>query len=449
MKRSHGSAVGAAAPDKLAFLANGGETGNRLKMLGSAESPLGAPAQWPGPLKALLATVLPAHAQIVVFWGEQFVALYNDAYAPSIGDKHPHALGRPASEHWTELWADLWPLLQGVRDTGQTFSARDRPFYIERHGGGETVYFDVSYSAVPDADGTVGGVLCVVTETTERVKFQHRQATLLQVDLIPATGGATPTADCLNDELERRVLALVNERAQAIAQLQEARKMETVGRLGGGVAHEFNNLLTPIISSLELLRRRCDEPRSIKLIDIALQAAERARELIARLLTFAGRHPMRPQAVHLTTLMNDLTPRIRQFLAPGTTLQINVPDTLPALWIDPHYLELAVLNLATNAQDAMPADGVLTISANIEPRSPGVKHDYVRLLVSDTGRGMDEHTRARCIDPFFSTKGVGNGTGLGLSTVHGMVLQAGGCFSITSQPEEGTQVSLWLPTITQ
>ncbi|MBK1661263.1 HWE histidine kinase domain-containing protein [Paracraurococcus ruber] len=120
--------------------------------------------------------LLAARAQIVLFWGPDYVALYNDAYAPTIGAKHPRALGRPARENWSELWDDLEPLLRGVRETGETFHAHDRPFYIERHGYGETVHFDVSYSAVRDAEGAVGGVLCIVSETTERVRSEQRQA---------------------------------------------------------------------------------------------------------------------------------------------------------------------------------------------------------------------------------------------------------------------------------
>jgi PAS domain S-box-containing protein len=120
--------------------------------------------------------ILPARAEIVLFWGPHFVAFYNDAYAPTIGNKHPRALGRPAHENWSELWSDLEPLLRGVVETGQTFSAKDRPFYIERNGVGETVYFDVSYSAVREADGTVGGVLCIVCETTARVHAQQQIA---------------------------------------------------------------------------------------------------------------------------------------------------------------------------------------------------------------------------------------------------------------------------------
>ena len=139
-----------------------------------SDSPLGDPAGWPQSLKTAVGLMLPAAAQIVLFWGPEFVALYNDAYAPTIGDKHPRALGRPARENWSELWDDLAPLLQSVRDTGETVYAKDRPFYIERHGYPETVYFDISYSAVPDEDGDVGGILCIVSETTERVLSEQR-----------------------------------------------------------------------------------------------------------------------------------------------------------------------------------------------------------------------------------------------------------------------------------
>lgn len=137
---------------------------------------LGPIAAWPAHLKATVSLMLPAKAQIVLFWGRDFVALYNDAYAPTIGDKHPRALGRPARENWAELWDDLEPLLRRVLDDGETVFARDRPFYIERHGYPEDVYFDISYSPVRDEHGEVGGVLCIVSETTERVIAQRELA---------------------------------------------------------------------------------------------------------------------------------------------------------------------------------------------------------------------------------------------------------------------------------
>src|SRR5579863_6102537 len=163
-------------PADLSFLAGGGRMAALIKEYDWAKSPVRAPQSWSPALRATLGMILPALAEIVLFWGPDFVAFYNDAYAPTIGSKHPRVLGRPAREGWSELWGDLEPLLRGVVETGQTFSAKDRPFYIERHGVGETVYFDVSYSAVREADGKVAGVLCVVSETTDRVHAQQQIA---------------------------------------------------------------------------------------------------------------------------------------------------------------------------------------------------------------------------------------------------------------------------------
>lgn len=135
-----------------------------------SSSPLGPKDGWPDCLHWAIDIMFPSDAQIVMFWGPEYVALYNDIYAPTIGDKHPHAFGRPAREYWTELWDDLEPLLNRVLQEGETVSAKDRPFYIERHGYPETVYFDISYSPIRDRDRVVRGVFCIVNETTERVK---------------------------------------------------------------------------------------------------------------------------------------------------------------------------------------------------------------------------------------------------------------------------------------
>ena len=148
---------------------DGGDMARLIASSDWTQSPLGPPDTWPQSLKTTIGLILPAAAQIVLFWGPEFIALYNDAYAPTIGDKHPRALGRPACENWAELWDDLEPLLRSVHETGDTVAAKDRPFYIERYGYPETVYFDISYSAVPDETGVVGGVLCIVSETTPRV----------------------------------------------------------------------------------------------------------------------------------------------------------------------------------------------------------------------------------------------------------------------------------------
>lgn len=160
------------------FPRGGGEAAALIRSLDWSATSLGPIADWPAHLKSAVSLMLPAKAQIVLFWGPEFLALYNDAYAPTIGQKHPTALGRPARENWAELWDDLEPLLRGVLNTGETVFAKDRPFYIERHGYPETVYFDISYSPIQDELGEIGGVLCIVSETTERVVAQERQRLL-------------------------------------------------------------------------------------------------------------------------------------------------------------------------------------------------------------------------------------------------------------------------------
>lgn len=160
----------AVTADRLRLIPDGGEMGARIRALEWAGSPAGPVETWPVPLLNAVRMILPAHAEIVLFWGDDYLAFYNDAYAPTIGTKHPAALGRPARDSWSELWDDLAPLLDHVRTTGETYSAKDRPFYLERSGAGETAYFDISYSAISLDDGSVGGVMCIVSETSERVR---------------------------------------------------------------------------------------------------------------------------------------------------------------------------------------------------------------------------------------------------------------------------------------
>ncbi|MGJ7494098.1 PAS domain S-box protein [Variovorax sp. RT4R15] len=174
-----------------------GETASLVRQLGAADSPLGSAAQWPVALRTTIDFLLPSQAQIVLFWGPDFVAFYNDAYAPTIGRKHPAALGRPAREHWAELWDDLRPLLERVLLDGETVSANDRPFSINRHGELEQVFFDISYSPVRENDGRIGGVLCIVSETTGRVRMTQALAasesrtreTNRQLQMAQAAGG--------------------------------------------------------------------------------------------------------------------------------------------------------------------------------------------------------------------------------------------------------------------
>ncbi|MGT2439031.1 ATP-binding protein [Bradyrhizobium betae] len=529
-----------------------------------SDSPLGHPRQWSQALKTTVGMLLAAQAQIVLFWGPEYVALYNDAYAPGIGANHPRALGRPAIENWGELWDDLEPLLAGVRQTRKTFAAKDRPFYVERHGYGETSYWDVSYSAVADDDGSVGGVLCIVSETTERVlgetqlraseaRYRELNATLEQrvtertaerhllATIVETTDGqiqaldldyrwlAINTAcaeayeriygkrpkvgDSLHEFLadrpehlaaataiwtralggeaftnidefgdprfDRRVFEMkfetlrapdgtrigafltgtdVTDRleeqarlAQAEEALRQAQKMEAMGQLTGGVAHDFNNLLTPIVGLLDMFQRKgIGGEREHRLIAGAAQAAERAKTLVQRLLAFARRQPLQAVPVNIGRLVADMGDLISSTTGPQIQVTVDTPEGLPEAMADPNQIEMAILNLSVNARDAMPDGGRLRISAKArtvadEHKSGLAPGAYICISVADTGIGMDETTLAHAVEPFFSTKGVGQGTGLGLSMVHGLASQLGGALTIRSAVGAGTTVELWLP----
>ncbi len=247
------------------------------------------------------------------------------------------------------------------------------------------------------------------------------------------------------------VVSDVTDRKEADQQLAQAQKMDAIGQLTGGVAHDFNNLLTPIVGSLDLLRRRHkDDERTQRMIGGALQAAERAATLTQRLLAFARRQALQPKAVDIGALIDGLVDLMRRSLGPSIAVTIEIPRHLSSARVDPNQLELALLNLAINARDAMPGGGKLLLSVSetvVDDRNTvGLAPDrYVRIAAIDTGTGMDRATLARATEPFFSTKGVGKGTGLGLSMVHGLAAQSGGTLRLTSEPGAGTTVELWLP----
>jgi signal transduction histidine kinase/ActR/RegA family two-component response regulator len=255
----------------------------------------------------------------------------------------------------------------------------------------------------------------------------------------------------LNEQLEVRIEERTREREQAMAQLFEAQKIDTIGQLTGGVAHDFNNLLMAVMGSLQMLKKRLGEDaKAHRLIDNALQGAERGAALTQRLLAFARRQELRPEVVDLRDLIRGMRDLLHRGLGPAVSLRQDIEARLPRVVVDANQLELAILNLAVNARDAMPDGGTLTISAAaaeaplsaVQDLRPG---DYVRICVGDTGEGMDEETLARATEPFFTRKGVGKGTGLGLSMVHGLAAQSGGALRINSRLGEGTQVELWLP----
>ena len=279
-----------------------------------------------------------------------------------------------------------------------------------------------------------------------------RQLERLNAELENRVAERTAELAQANAELEQRVEQRTREREEALAQVHEMRKLESLGQLTGGVAHDFNNLLMAVLGNLELAKKYLrDQPRVLRLIDGAVQGAERGATLTKRMLAFARRQELRPEAVHIAKLVDSMIEMLRRSVGPAVQITTDFERGLAPIRVDPNQLELALLNLAVNARDAMPVGGKVTITAcraqvragEITGLGPG---EYVRIGVRDTGHGMDDATLRRATEPFFTTKGPGRGTGLGLSMVDGLVAQSGGVLRIDSRPTIGTTVELWLPT---
>ncbi len=255
-------------------------------------------------------------------------------------------------------------------------------------------------------------------------------------------------------ELERANSQLREEiagRERAQAALLQAQKIEALGQLVGGVAHDFNNLLMAVIGNLDLLSKKLGEDTRLhRLLNGAMEGARRGATLTQRLLAFARKQELKAQATDVRSLVEDMMGLIHRSVGPLVRVEFVAEGILPSVDVDPNQLEMALLNLAVNARDAMVSGGVLTIGLGVQ----NVDDDdqlgilpgrYVVLSVRDTGEGMDSETLAKAVDPFFSTKGVGKGTGLGLSMVFGLAQQSGGALRLASAPSRGTIAILWLP----
>lgn len=245
-----------------------------------------------------------------------------------------------------------------------------------------------------------------------------------------------------------------HERAEAMRTVEDAlrqsQKMEALGQLTGGVAHDFNNLLTPILGTLDLLLHRSPErDRQARLVEGAHASALRAKTLVQRLLAFARRQPLKPQPTDVASLVAGMQDLLRSTIGRTVKFSVELADELPPALVDANQLEMALLNLVVNARDAIPDGGRVRIALAAHEQLEGSDDlkpgRYLSLTVSDTGRGMDAETMRRAIEPFFSTKASGAGTGLGLSMVHGLMGQLGGALHLDSSPGQGTRVEMLLP----
>jgi signal transduction histidine kinase/ActR/RegA family two-component response regulator len=286
-----------------------------------------------------------------------------------------------------------------------------------------------------------------VTVRMQRNHHRRKDGSIIDVEIT-----AHPIA--FEGRAARLVLATdITERRQLEEQLRQAQRMEAVGRLAGGVAHDFNNILTAILGYGDVLGTRLapDDPRRADLEQI-LEAASRATELTRQLLAFGRKQVLQPVAIDLNHLVEKLHGMLRRLLGAHVELTTSPAPELGRVRADAGQIEQVIVNLAVNARDAMPGGGKLTIETrNVEldldsglgvPAGP-----YVQLAVSDTGSGIDARIRAHIFEPFYTTKSVGKGTGLGLATVHGIVQQSGGAISVYSEPGRGSTFKIYLPRV--
>jgi PAS domain S-box-containing protein len=256
-------------------------------------------------------------------------------------------------------------------------------------------------------------------------------------------------AKVTRDITEKRQAQQALEHAQQ--ELFQAQKMEAVGQLTGGIAHDFNNLLMAILGSLEIARKRALEGQNVvDLIDNAISGAKRGASLTQRLLAFSRKQDLKLEVVDAPALVREMAELLQRSIGPSIEISTTFPLSLPPVWSDPNQLESALLNLVVNARDAMPEGGTIAISARKhvlkEKQLPDLgAGEYVCLSVKDEGEGMDAETLEKATTPFFTTKGVGKGTGLGLPMVQGLLAQSGGRLIMNSTPGQGTTAELWLP----
>ncbi len=317
-------------------------------------------------------------------------------------------------------------------------------------GGGRTLPVLVNAVERRDAGGNVRFIRVTVFNATDRRRYERE---LLEARRVAET--ASTALRELNQTLEVRVAEAVERRMEAEEALRQAQKMEAIGQLTGGIAHDFNNLLTGIAGSLELLHTRISQGRVKDLdryITAAQGAAKRAAALTHRLLAFARRQVLDPKPVNVNRLVAGLEELVRRSMRPNIEIEVVGAAGLWTTLVDPNQLENALLNLCINGRDAMPDGGRLTIetankwlderAAREHDMSPG---QYVSVCVTDTGTGMPPEVMKRVFDPFFTTKPPGEGTGLGLSMVHGFAGQSGGQVRIYSELGQGTTICLYLP----
>ena len=326
--------------------------------------------------------------------------------------------------------------------TGESYTIEYRNVWPD----GSIHWVDVRGRAERSAAGGVAQLVGVSADITARKTSEIERERLL-AELAAERGALSELTATLEERINDRTAELmtaVAAREKAQERLVQSQKMETIGQLTGGVAHDFNNLLMAVMGNLDLLRKRLPEDaRAQRLIDGALQGAQRGAALTQRMLAFARQQELKTESADLADLIFGMRDLLERSLGPQIELRLDIATGLPAAQVDPNQIELAVLNLAINSRDAMPSGGRILIS--LRKYDVSGKSEELLLTVADNGMGMDEETLTKAVEPFFSTKPVGKGTGLGLSMVHGLAVQLGGRLHLESRVGAGTTATLRLP----
>ncbi|MBY5715270.1 response regulator [Rhizobium leguminosarum] len=331
--------------------------------------------------------------------------------------------------------------LRETIDTGRDYSIEHRTIWPD----GSLHWTEVHAQLYSDRYGSARKLVGVCSDTTARKTIEENLRRLNE-NLEERVRERTREVNVAHQTL----LEEVAQREKAEEQLRQSQKMEAIGQLTGGVAHDFNNLLMVVLGNLELLGKHvAGDAKATRLVDGAIQGARRGAALTQRLLAFARQQDLQVKPVNLSELVSGMNDLLRRSVGSSISIETNLPTSLPPALVDANQLELALLNLAVNARDAMPDGGTLSISLR-EENVAGDKGDlgegpYLVLAVADCGTGMDSETLKKAVDPFFSTKELGKGTGLGLSMIHGLAVQLNGALRLTSELGVGTTAELWLP----
>ncbi|OCI93960.1 hybrid sensor histidine kinase/response regulator [Rhizobium sp. AC27/96] len=329
-------------------------------------------------------------------------------------------------------------------NTGADYSIEYRTIW----GDGSVHWAEIHAQLHRDRAGKAIKLVGVSADITARLKAEEHQR---QLNEILEERVAERTLEL--EQAHAVVMAEVSQRERAEEQLSHAQKMEAIGQLTGGVAHDFNNLLMAVLGNLELLRKHVgDDVKAGRLIDGALQGAKRGASLTQRLLAFARRQDLRIGPVDLGGLVVGMEDLLKRSVGSAIRIESSIPAALPFVSADSNQVELALLNLAVNARDAMPDGGTIWIKLRAEEQAEKTETlaagNYLVLSVVDEGHGMNEETLQKAIEPFFSTKELGKGTGLGLSMIHGLALQLKGDLRLASSIGKGTTAELWIPVST-